>query len=463
MVSNIKNAVILVAGLGSRLKPLTNEVPKCLTEINGKPILINTLEILSKNGINRAIIVIGYLGDKVKEAIGSNFNGMEIVYIENTIYQSTNSMYSAWLARSYLEEGAFLIEGDSMFEDGLIRKALGTDNNKSFWVVDKFTEEFDGSMSTTDENGRIVKLEIVREKLNNYQDNFYKSTGIVKITPDYGICFSRWLDEDVKAGNINIYYDLVLSKHLDKIPLYVCNINGLKWFEIDDLEDLKITTEIFSNEEQKLFKDMNSEIVPIERLKPLEMVFPNHLNNLKNMILSDGFVKSPILADRKTGIVLDGSHRYIFFLMEGYKTVPVHFVDYDDENIRVGTKLMHRHMIEGSTNISKDEVKNRGLSGELFSPRTTRHFFSFRKIDYLNLPLSKLDKGGNVEVSKYIANADIKEEINHNIGYINEIEFEIDEIIRYLGEIRKTKRYLKDQIKRMEINEVESSTVEKNA
>ena len=94
-------------------------------------------------------------------------------------------------------------------------------------------------------------------------------------------------------------------------------------------------------------KNNTIEIVPMSKLRPLELVFPTHLKNLSKMILKDKVIKSPILADKKTGIVLDGSHRYIFFLKYGYKTAPVKFVDYDDENIRVGTVLMHKHIVEG--------------------------------------------------------------------------------------------------------------------
>lgn len=190
------------------------------------------------------------------------------------------------------------------------------------------------------------------------------------------------------------------------------------------------------------------EIVPISRLKPLELVFPTHLKNLTNMIEKDQVIKSPILADKKTGIVLDGSHRYIYFLGHGYKTCPVLFVDYDDENIRVGTILSHRHFIEGSTNISKKEVRRRGLTGNLYTPRTTRHFFPFRK-PTISVLLSSLQKGNPIDVTKYIADVSLQEEIDHNKKYISEIESEFDVIIRYLEEQRNVKKYLEEQITEM--------------
>lgn len=191
-------------------------------------------------------------------------------------------------------------------------------------------------------------------------------------------------------------------------------------------------------------------ISSINFLKPLEKVFLYHLKNLSKMILSKGIVQTPIIADKKHGIVLDGSHRYIFFLMNGFKEVPVKFVDYHDEHIRVGSRLIHRYLIEEKMNISKEEVIKRGLSGNLFPPRTTRHFFPFRKNERINLPLDSLKKGKNVDVGNFIADTTLQNEIDHNQKYLSEIENEFDELIRYMEEIRQTKNYLKNQILMMQ-------------
>ena len=191
-------------------------------------------------------------------------------------------------------------------------------------------------------------------------------------------------------------------------------------------------------------------IISINFLKPLEKVFLYHLKNLSKMILSKGIVQTPIIADKKHGIVLDGSHRYIFFLMNGFKEVPVKFVDYHDEHIRVGSRLIHRYLIEEKMKISKQEVIKRGLSGNLFPPRTTRHFFPFRKNERINLPLDSLKKGKNVDVGNFIVDTTLQNEIDHNQKYLSEIENEFDELIRYMEEIRQTKNYLKNQILMMQ-------------
>ena len=197
---------------------------------------------------------------------------------------------------------------------------------------------------------------------------------------------------------------------------------------------------------------MKNNIVSIDRLKPLEKVFRYHLKNLSKMILNDGVVQSPVIADKKNGIVLDGSHRYIFFLMNGFRELPVRFVDYDDEHIRVGSRLIHRHLVEEKVEISKKEVTRRGLIGDLFSPRSTRHFFPFRKNERINVPLELLKRGKKIDVEKFISKCSYHDEIYHNKKYLSEIETEFDELIRYMEEVRQTKNYLKKQILMMQEN-----------
>lgn len=79
-------AIILVAGIGKRLRPITDSILKCLVPVNGKPMLFNTLELLESRGITEVVMVVGYLKEKVYEAVGRSFGEIEISYIENDIY-----------------------------------------------------------------------------------------------------------------------------------------------------------------------------------------------------------------------------------------------------------------------------------------------------------------------------------------------------------------------------------------
>jgi len=242
----METAIILAAGLGTRLRPLTEEEPKCMTDVGGKPLLLRTLEMLEKSGFKRAVIVIGHLSDKIIKKIGSKLGNLSISYIKNEIYDKTNSMYSLWLAREHLAKGALVIEGDCTFENRVFDAVLNQEN-RSVWAVGKFVRGMEGSMSKTDSAKKILEIRIVRKELEDYKPNYFKSAGLLKVDPELGKKFAGWLDAEVKEGNTNIYYDLVLSKHIQEHPIYVCDIGELKWIEIDTLEDLEKAEKMFTS------------------------------------------------------------------------------------------------------------------------------------------------------------------------------------------------------------------------
>lgn len=190
---------------------------------------------------------------------------------------------------------------------------------------------------------------------------------------------------------------------------------------------------------------MRYELCLIDELRPLELVFAHHLSNISSLIHKDGAMQKAIIADRQTGTILDGSHRYAFLLAEGYRQAPVRWVDYLDEDIRVGTKLSHRFLIEDETGISKQECLRRSATGELFNPRTTRHFFPFRKTD-INLSLDSLRRGPAQNIDHLISPAILVDELQHNQLFIHEIDDELQVISRYVAEMVETKAYLNQQI-----------------
>ena len=98
--------IILAAGSGTRLLPLTENIPKCLVEVGEIPILINTLNCLNKNCIEECVIVVGHHAEKVMGSIGNEFEDIKITYVENKIFEKTGNIYSLWLAKLYLNDEA---------------------------------------------------------------------------------------------------------------------------------------------------------------------------------------------------------------------------------------------------------------------------------------------------------------------------------------------------------------------
>ena len=96
-------AVILAAGMGSRLRPLTRELPKGLIEIAGKSLLEYSLEALKENGIREVILVIGFLARRIEQELGGEYGSLKITYVFNEEYSHTGSMYSLSQARQLLD------------------------------------------------------------------------------------------------------------------------------------------------------------------------------------------------------------------------------------------------------------------------------------------------------------------------------------------------------------------------
>ena len=90
----LNKAIILVAGMGTRLKPRTDTIHKCLTKVNDIPIIENALTCLKSVGVTEVMLVVGYLRDEIKDEIGNEFNGIKIGYVENSDYATTSTSYS---------------------------------------------------------------------------------------------------------------------------------------------------------------------------------------------------------------------------------------------------------------------------------------------------------------------------------------------------------------------------------
>lgn len=233
----IRNAVILAAGLGSRLRPLTDEVPKCLTEVAGEPILIHALKALAEAGVTDVVVIIGYLGDEIRNRAGASFRGMRISYLENARYAETGTARSAFLAEDYLRAGAYLIEGDTIFDPAILQ--IGQD--RPTWYVDDFAAGETGSQIRADGTGRIVSYRMIRDRGEAGEAGAFKSCGVLRLPAGYGGHLAAWLAE---AGDHD-YYDDVIARHIDE-PIYAEHINGFAWQEIDDRDDLRAAEDQFA-------------------------------------------------------------------------------------------------------------------------------------------------------------------------------------------------------------------------
>jgi choline kinase len=117
--------VLLAAGRGSRLRPLTDDRPKCLLEVAGETILGRTVRILASRGLTRFTIVDGFAGDALRAALRADFPSDWFRFVRNEVWESTNNAWSLWLARETATEPLLLMDSDIVFEPAIADRLLG--------------------------------------------------------------------------------------------------------------------------------------------------------------------------------------------------------------------------------------------------------------------------------------------------------------------------------------------------
>ena len=242
----MKNSIILAAGTGTRLKPLTNHAPKCFTEVNGIPIIKNMLQNLLVTGVEKCTIVTGYLADKIREKLGNSFKTIELEYIHNEIYSQTNDMYSLWLARKTLKNGAIILESDIFFNSDILKNSIKTMNNKSYYIAGKYNGK-PGEIYIKVNNKKIISsIKILgKNEIGEIENNSYMSSGLLVIQKEYGTIFSEWMSSSIEKGEKKILFDKILSDHIKESELYIFEIGSQDWVEIDTIQDLHEAEKIF--------------------------------------------------------------------------------------------------------------------------------------------------------------------------------------------------------------------------
>ena len=248
-------AIILAAGMGKRLGDLTKDNTKCMVEVNGIKLIDRALTQLSKLSLTRVVLVIGYEGGKLRDYVGDSYKGLKVEYVENPIYDKTNNIYSLWLAKDVLaQDDTLLIESDLIFDDSLFQMVV-ENPYPSLALVAKYEPWMDGTMVCIDNNNNI--LSFVPKKMFRYQniDTYYKTVNIYKFSKNFSTTqYIPFLEAYTKSLGNNEYYEQVLRviTMLDKCELKALPLNGRKWYEIDDIQDLDIAETLFADDDIKL-------------------------------------------------------------------------------------------------------------------------------------------------------------------------------------------------------------------
>ena len=230
-------AVVLSAGQGKRLLPLTEENPKCLLAVRGdEPILGWQLTALARAGIERALVVIGFGADRVEAWLAANpVPGLAVETLINPFYQTSDNLISCWLARGAMTENFLLLNGDTIFEDAVLARVLEVSAPIALAIDRKQTYDDDDMKVSLDSHGRLLAIDkwLARPVVSG------ESIGLLSFRGSGPKLFTKALEEAVRRPEaMRQWYLSVVHEIAQTSSVETASVQGLWWREIDSPADL---------------------------------------------------------------------------------------------------------------------------------------------------------------------------------------------------------------------------------
>ena len=230
-------AVILAAGMGKRLRPITETLPKAFLPIDGKPLLWYSLNNLMRSGITDVLIVTGFLHDRFHEEIGDSFrDSLTIEYAHNPRYSETGSMYSLSQTKDLIDEDIILLESDLLYEQRAIEILLAHDFRDTMLVA-PLSGSGDEVYITVDDEMYLTNL---GKDIPEKDQAIGELVGITRLSYGYLEKVWEYAEGDYENGGENYHYEEVIVRVAQNEKLLQCLVlPELAWIEIDKAEDLQ--------------------------------------------------------------------------------------------------------------------------------------------------------------------------------------------------------------------------------
>ena len=242
--NRISTALLLAAGTGSRLFPLTKSSPKCLTLVNDKSILDRLISNLKQQGFKRLVIITGYKNECIMDILGSHSGDINIEYIYSPLYRTTNNIYSLWMARNIINEPFVLFESDLVLNSTLLDNMVYPDR----MAVAKMQPWLDGTTVSLNKDNQVTEFH--KGTTDTYTDIRYKTVNIYSFSLSSWRAIVKLLNQYISEGNVNCYYETVFAEMIDNHTLTFESVSfDLKpWYEIDTINDLAEAEKLFPKE-----------------------------------------------------------------------------------------------------------------------------------------------------------------------------------------------------------------------
>lgn len=236
-------AVIPAAGMATRLRPLTSHTPKCLLEVGGKALLGHALEALRANGITEIVIITGYLAEQIKQYVQSHYPDLDVTFLHNDRYASTNNIYSLYLSKP-LAAGRemLLLDSDIIFDPEVITRLLHAPESEVL-ALERHPLGDEEIKVLTDSRGLVCAI----SKTVNPSEAIGESTGLEKMGASYTEALFDELEQMIEhEGLDNVFYERAFERLIPKgYTFRPVDITGLMATELDTVEDFKAATDRF--------------------------------------------------------------------------------------------------------------------------------------------------------------------------------------------------------------------------
>lgn len=327
--------LILAAGFGNRMSPLTNNRHKTLLEINGEPIMDRIVSSLIQNGVLKIVVVTGYRAEELIAHLHNNFPDIEFEFVNNPRYRETNNIFSLALAfeQISLDDDILLIESDLIYTSDVIEQAIKSPY-ENVALVSPYTTGLDGTVVQISGH-RITSIfppHLQDEKFDLFDK--YKTLNIYKFSKSFCVNeFKKLLVYYAQTIDDNCYYELILGIliYMQRQDIYCEVIDNDKWVEVDDPNDFMGAEYAFNKEnrlailEESFGGYWNYDVLDFCFIRnmyfPTESMIAEIRNNLSGLLTNYG--SKQVILNRKLSYVLQCNAERLLALNGASQIYPV--------------------------------------------------------------------------------------------------------------------------------------------
>ena len=240
-------ALILAAGFGKRLRPITDSIPKAMVEVNGTPLLVNALNNLTNVGIMDVGIVVGHMSDYIIQQIGYEWNGAKVSYFENPRYLTTNNVVSLYNAIDYCNDDILMLECDIYYHKEMLEALMQGKGECSILVSPFNPKTMDGTVIRVDgDKAQELILGKWQEEGFDYSST-RKTVNMYRFTKAFTQKYMPLIKWYVENMGEQSYYEKVLGSlmFLREVDVRIVEVPECMWCEVDDASDLVRAREMF--------------------------------------------------------------------------------------------------------------------------------------------------------------------------------------------------------------------------